>query len=314
MMDKNGKGSTKDSIAIANTFVRMGQWYRAFRSLKENTKIKKIMCDIFEATDDDKKINKINEFYETNKGLGNGISGENAIILNAMLYLNSPYSFISALSLGHRTKMLKNICGIDKDLGTFGEKIIFSNKFILEYFKKNNITASPRTITCFLYEIRAEWDNQNGIKTIELGDSSIDGGNIESDEQMFVLEKHFEDFLIGNWEYTDLGKKYNLIYDNGDLKSQQYKTDIGKIDILVTDKATGSYVIIELKRNQTSDETVGQVLRYMGWVKEKLANGADVKGIIIGYEEDAKLSYALKSTQGVDLFLYRVSFSLIQRH
>jgi restriction system protein len=80
---------------------------------------------------------------------------------------------------------------------------------------------------------------------------------------MFFLEKYLEDFLIGNWESTELGKNYNLIYsDDNELLSQQYKTDIGKIDILAKEKNTDAYVVIELKRNQTSDDNFGQISRY----------------------------------------------------
>ena len=39
-----------------------------------------------------------------------------------------------------------------------------------------------------------------------------------------------EDFIIQNWDRTELGKKYDLLYEDGDIKSQQYKTDIGIID------------------------------------------------------------------------------------
>ena len=33
-------------------------------------------------------------------------------------------------------------------------------------------------------------------------------------------------------------------------------------------KNNKNYVVIELKKNQTSDDTVGQLARYMGWIKE----------------------------------------------
>ena len=65
-------------------------------------------------------------------------------------------------------------------------------------------------------------------------------------------------------------KQYDLIEKDGELKSQQYRTDIGPIDILAREKNTNNYVVIELKRNQTSDSTVGQIARYMGWVEEHL--------------------------------------------
>ena len=83
---------------------------------------------------------------------------------------------------------------------------------------------------------------------------------------LFYMEKQLEDFLILNWENTELGKKYELIVEEGELISQQFRTDIGPIDILARDKRTGTYVVIELKKNQTSDDTVGQLARYMGWI------------------------------------------------
>ncbi len=63
------------------------------------------------------------------------------------------------------------------------------------------------------------------------------------------MEKQPEDFLIHNWSKTELGKKYDLIIEEGELKSQQFKTDIGSIDILAKDKETGSFVVIELKKD-----------------------------------------------------------------
>ena len=136
---------------------------------------------------------------------------------------------------------------------------------------------------------------------------------LDNNEQTFAMEKYLEEFLIGNWESTEIGKKYSLIFsDDNELLSQQYKTDIGKIDIIAKDNETNTYVVIELKRNQTSDDTVGQISRNMGWVKEKLANNGIVKGIILCYENDEKLKYALKAFPNVELLLYRINFSLIK--
>lgn len=126
---------------------------------------------------------------------------------------------------------------------------------------------------------------------------------------LFYMEAQLEDFLIHNWDETDLGKTYDLIYEDGELISQQYKTDIGRIDILARNKATGSHVVVELKRNQTSDDTVGQILRYMGWVEEKL-NDSGVTGLIIAGGFDPKLDYAIKRVSGVSVYSYKVSFEL----
>jgi hypothetical protein len=54
-------------------------------------------------------------------------------------------------------------------------------------------------------------------------------------------------------------------------------------------------------KGQTSDDTVGQVARYMGWVKNRLAGGQDVKGVIIAGANDARLQIALESLPNVEL-------------
>ena len=130
-----------------------------------------------------------------------------------------------------------------------------------------------------------------------------------SSHGVFYMEKQLEDFIIHNWDDTELGKKYDLIIEDGEQLSQQYKTDIGFIDILVRDKETKSHVVIELKKNQTSDDTVGQVTRYMGWVR-KSKNDENVKGIIIASGFDKKLEYALEVVDNVDVFIYEVDFRL----
>ena len=126
---------------------------------------------------------------------------------------------------------------------------------------------------------------------------------------LFYMEQQLEDFIIQNWNESEFGKKYDLIEEDGDLKSQQYRTGIGPIDILAKDKESGDYVVIELKRNQTSDDTVGQITRYMGWVKEHL-NCESVKGVIVCGKYDERLDYAIKVVENVEVFLYEVNFSL----
>lgn len=134
--------------------------------------------------------------------------------------------------------------------------------------------------------------------------------NSELSQGLFYMEKELENFLINNWEKTELGKKYALIIEEGELKSQQYKTDIGPMDLLVIDKQKRNHVVIELKRDQSSDDTIGQVSRYMGWVKENLHDD-NVHGVIIAGEYNKKLDYALKVISNIEVFLYKVDFKLV---
>ena len=126
---------------------------------------------------------------------------------------------------------------------------------------------------------------------------------------LFYMEKQLEDFIISNWENTKFGAQYDLIYEDGELISQQYPTDIGKIDILAMDKKSKNYVVIELKKNQTSDDTVGQLLRYMGWIK-KNKQDEGVKGIIVAGQFDNKLDHARSMIPNCEVFLYEVDFKL----
>ena len=123
------------------------------------------------------------------------------------------------------------------------------------------------------------------------------------------MEKQLEDFIIENWETTEFGKKYELLIEDGEVISQQYQTDIGKIDILAKDKITKNYVVIELKKNQTSDDTVGQLTRYMGWIR-KNKKDENVKGIIVAGQFDNKLEYARTMVPNTEVFLYEVDFKL----
>ena len=126
---------------------------------------------------------------------------------------------------------------------------------------------------------------------------------------LFYMEKQLEDFIIENWDKTEFGKKYDLIEEEGELISQQFKTDIGFIDILAIDKKTKNYVVIELKKNQTSDDTIGQLLRYMGWIKKNKKDDG-VKGVIVAGQFDTKLDHAKSMIPNSEVFLYEVDFKL----
>lgn len=267
MLDKNGKGNTKGSIVVAKASIRMGMWYRAFRSLKKNRVLKEKFNQILNSEDDGQLISLLDEFENINKDNNNGLTGKNAVIINAILCLNNPLFYIFAVSLEHRRKIIDYLYNSSKEYSSFGEKIILTNREIINYFRSINIQDNTRIISLFLYSIKEKWNNNLYSENGHYDDQNENTENTvanDSTSQIFVIEKYLEDFLIGNWESTELGEKYDLIFENNELVSQQYKTDIGIIDLLVKEKATGNYVVIELKRDQTSDATVGQILRYIG--------------------------------------------------
>ena len=132
------------------------------------------------------------------------------------------------------------------------------------------------------------------------------------DPSNFAIEKHLEDFLVHNWSKTELSREYDLLEDEGEVVAQQYQSDTGPIDILSISKDKKTYLVIELKKGRASDVVVGQILRYMGFVKSELAvNGESVKGLIIALEDDLRLRNALKMIKDVDFSRYEIDFKLI---
>jgi restriction system protein len=128
---------------------------------------------------------------------------------------------------------------------------------------------------------------------------------------VFVLEKYLEEFLVSNWEHTDLGKRYDIFSDE-DGTGQQYETDAGRIDILAVSKDGSELLIIELKKGRASDVVAGQIARYMGYVMSELAlPNQRVRGLIVAREDDSKLRYSLKAIPNVDFYRYEVSFKLL---
>jgi len=171
----------------------------------------------------------------------------------------------------------------------------------VKYVDDNNKPVSNDILTKDLIEIINYYKKTVDVE-IKKEDSPIGQG-------LFHLEKVLEAFIIENWDRTEFGKKYDLIYEDEKLISKQYQTDVGPIDILARDKKTKNYVVIELKKDQTSDDTVGQLTRYMGWIKKNKKDDG-VKGIIIAGRFDDRLDHARIMIPNCEVFLYDVLFKL----
>ena len=100
-----------------------------------------------------------------------------------------------------------------------------------------------------------------------------------------LIHRKFEQLFKGKLEYYDVERQNEK---NGHFDTQE----VGEIDFLAIDQKN-DLVVIELKREST-DVTLGQILRYMGWVNKNLCRqDQKVKGIIIAESKDNKLELAL---------------------
>ena len=70
-------------------------------------------------------------------------------------------------------------------------------------------------------------------------------------------------------------------------------------------------MVIELKVSRGYDRVVGQILRYMAWIRKNHAEqNQKVRGVIIAREITEDLLLACSETQNVDLFEYNLSVTL----
>ena len=170
-----------------------------------------------------------------------------------------------------------------------------------------NSTGSLGTISCITkYHEEIE-------KLMKRTSSSFSDDDTTENPTAFALEAHFEDFLIKNWAQTELGQDYDLFQDEEGQLGKQYPTDTGPMDILAVSKDRKTLLVIELKKGRSSDATVGQTLRYMGYVKEVLAEpDQETKGVIIALEDDLRIQRALQATPNISFYRYQISFKLVK--
>jgi len=114
-------------------------------------------------------------------------------------------------------------------------------------------------------------------------------------------------YLYDNWNKIPFTKKWDIFKGDGSQNYGQYSTDnCGTIDLLAKGKNGNDWIVVELKRDKGNDKTLGQLLRYMGWVKTNLSNEKDVVyGLIIASSIDEQLELALTCVQNISCLVHR---------
>ncbi len=192
-----------------------------------------------------------------------------------------------------------NVYNSKDDTGTKYEKVLNALKKLRDDIG-SELKISFLEVDFFLHFISAEEEGIKLVKEITKRDVTVD---VPTPNELFIqkiLEKNFDEVI---------GKKYNLeLYqDDPDSSGAQYPTPVGRLDFLAKDKKTGDFVVIELKAGKATDTALGQILRYMGWVKENLSPpNKNVRGYIIAEDMDEKLKYALKMVNNVKFLKYKI--------
>jgi hypothetical protein len=228
-------------------------------------------------------------------------------------------------SESNRTKINKNDFVIFREYGTglWGECMIAGdwvddkdamNKHQIEagWFPIDKVKKWSATLP---YEIiKTELSNQNHRLRIAKA-TSDDKDNIllalkiyqnlgygNTDGNFFVLESGIEEAIKANISQLGL-----TLADQNIQQQCNLGIGIGRTDLICRDKK-GNYVVLELKAVPSSDNVVGQLLRYMGYIRETWAEkeGKDVKGIILTPSYDEQLRLAAKEAK-IDVLRIRIT-------
>ena len=156
---------------------------------------------------------------------------------------------------------------------------------------------------------KADLDAEIG-KGIDDNDESSDDlpENDDAGSRKFAFERDLQNYLVQNLGLLEPGlKPYED--EDGAFTGVEFPAGQRYIDILAVG-TDGAYVVIETKVSRAYDRVVGQILRYMGWLKENLAGDASVRGVIVASAISNDLILATSSVDNIRLVEYEISFSL----
>ncbi len=190
--------------------------------------------------------------------------------------------------MNHREKIIEFFGfegGPNFENSSQGQKIVQSNRSIINGFNSLGINIFPRAISDFLYlKLKDFWNKSPDIEE--------EPEEIPEEKMDLLEEKYYQKLIHRNFKKIFPKLEY-FDHESQDIHEGHYTAEVGIMDFLCVDEK-GNFIVIELKIG-TSDKSLGQICRYMGWVKENLCDGnKKVRGIIVGENDDLQLDYAVK--------------------
>jgi endonuclease len=125
-------------------------------------------------------------------------------------------------------------------------------------------------------------------------------------EATISLERDLQEYLLRDLSCVEKGLK---VYSHNGISGKEYSTEVGRIDILAQD-SNEDYVVIELKAGTANHSVIGQVLGYISCIRKTLAEGKNVRGIIIADDFDKRVKYAIEELKILSLKRYKVTFHI----
>jgi len=160
ILDSNAKGIKGSGVepSCKPLGITQNRWYRLFRELKDDNKLKSLVNKLFMSSNDDEQIRIINEIYES---YHNALTHKTANILNDLLFVYNHDRDLSVVSLKHRFYIIDAFNLYDsKELEglSYGEQIIRSRNIIIGMKDKLGLDMTTRVFAKAFYESNAIHD------------------------------------------------------------------------------------------------------------------------------------------------------------
>lgn len=117
------------------------------------------------------------------------------------------------------------------------------------------------------------------------------------------LETEVRRFLARNLHLVEPGLRPHPDYP----EVEEYVTDVGRLDLFCED-AAGRPVVIEVKAAEPTDQAVGQIARYLGWIKETYPDAPGVRGVLLAPSVQwVGVKAVQRAVPGLEIRRYRIS-------
>ncbi|UCE07784.1 MAG: DUF91 domain-containing protein [bacterium] len=149
------------------------------------------------------------------------------------------------------------------------------------------------------------WNYRNYVEPeIESGDfldETVSSNDFRPESVSLELrnERQLRNYLSNNLEELEPGLK---IHQETNRNGIEYRVKAGFIDILAIDKQ-GQFVVIELKRETGDESSLGQLLAYMGSLKEE-KELENVRGILVAQDFNTKVRLAINVLPNIKIQSY----------
>lgn len=176
ILDRNGKGNTPATEAVARVMVPQGKWRRMLNEFRTNSTLRTLLDTAFREADLHAKAKAIDQLYAANAGVRNSLTGASGNTINAYLAAYDPFNNLSVVSLNDRASLMRSF-GVrlpaDWDRLSIGRRMVQSNALLLrDGFHALGVPASARTYSEFCYKspFKALWRGEHPIRNPGGGD------------------------------------------------------------------------------------------------------------------------------------------------